>query len=236
LCWKAKFGVENLVRDRVVTAFPNSPKKWGTHHKVSHSERSTSKLEGGGVMSIRRAKLEDATQIHAIFKYYVLHSVSTYHHTPPPIHLFLRKIHRSITSSRFPFFVAIDDDNDDTILGYAYGSEYRDHAGYQNTIENSIFIHHDYQKRGLGRLLLGALVEECRRLEYRVMVAILGAGKELLPGTWVLHEGIGFREVGRLVGVGEKFGMILDTPILQLDLTTTTANSIVKREDSTGAH
>jgi L-amino acid N-acyltransferase YncA len=70
----------------------------------------------------------------------------------------------------------------------------------------------------VGRLLLGELVDECRRLKYRRLIAVFGSGKEDLPGTFALHESFGFKEVGRLTGVGYKFRRELDTPILQLDL------------------
>jgi L-amino acid N-acyltransferase YncA len=164
---------------------------------------------------LRRATLEDASQIHAIFTHYVLNSVATYYYNPPPFDLIKHKIERSIANERFPFFVAVESDK---VLGYAYGSEYRVLDGYNHTIEDSIFIHPEYQQRGLGRKLLGALVEECKRLGYRRLIAVFGSGRDELPGTFKLHEAFGFREVGRLVGVGEKFGRSLDTPILQLDL------------------
>jgi L-amino acid N-acyltransferase YncA len=164
---------------------------------------------------IRRAKIEDASQIHAIFSYYVLNSVATYYYEAPQVDFFNDKIMRSITDERFPFFVAV---KNDSVLGYVYGSEYRVFEGYRNTIEDSIFIHPDHHQQGLGKRLLKALIDECKRLEYRTMIAIFGAGRNVLPGTFRLHEGFGFKEMGRLIGVGEKFGQILDTPILQLQL------------------
>jgi L-amino acid N-acyltransferase YncA len=164
---------------------------------------------------LRRAKLEDAPQIHLIFSYYVSNSVATYYLDPPPINLFQAKIERSIKDERFPYFVA---EQEETIIGYAYVSEYRVLDGYRGTVEDTIFIDPDHQRRGLGRMLLGALIDECKRLQYRRMIAVFGAGRDVLPGTFVLHESFGFKEVGRLTGVGEKFGQILDTPILQLDL------------------
>jgi len=175
-------------------------------------------------VELRRAEVEDAAQIQAIFSYYVLHSVATYHCDPPPIEVFTSKLERSINNERFPFFVAVEGDS---ILGYAYGSEYRVFDGYSGTIEDSIFIHPQHQRKGLGKLLLGALIDECKRLKYRVMVAVFGGGRDILPGTFKLHESSGFREVGKLLGVGEKFGQILDTPILQLDLTTMNNERII---------
>jgi L-amino acid N-acyltransferase YncA len=166
---------------------------------------------------IRRAKIEDAIQVHAIFSHYVLTSVATYYYEPPPVDFFSSKIKRSITDERFPFFIAV---KNNSVLGYAYGSEYRMFEGYRNTIEDSIFIHPEHQQQGLGKKLLGVLIDECKKLEYRTMIAIFGAGRDVLPGTFKLHEAFGFKEMGRLIGVGEKFGQILDTPILQLQLTS----------------
>ena len=163
---------------------------------------------------LRRAKIEDASQIHAIFSHYVHTSVATYYFTPPPVSLIRAKIERSISNDLFPFFVAVAGD---TVLGYVYGSEYRVLEGYRHVIEDSIFIHPDHVGRGVGKKLLGSLIEECQTLGYKRMVAVFGSGREELPGTFRLHESFGFREVGRLLGVGEKFGRTLDTPILQLN-------------------
>jgi phosphinothricin acetyltransferase len=166
-------------------------------------------------IEVRRATIEDASQIHAIFSHYVHTSVATYYHTPPPLSLIRAKIERSVSNQCFPFFVAV---HGDTVVGYAYGSEYRVVDGYNHVIEDSIFIHPDHLQKGLGRTLLGTLIEACKVQGYKRMIAVFGAGREELPGTFRLHEGFGFREVGRLLGVGEKFGRTLDTPILQLDL------------------
>ena len=182
---------------------------------LSRRRRSNHPRQLMSVPMIRQAKLDDAVQIQAIFAYYVQTSVATYYYDTPPVEHFLSKIERSIHNERFPFFVA---EQDDKILGYAYGSEYRVLGGYHNTIEDSIFIHPDHTRKGLGKKLLGAVVDECRRLGYRRLIAIFGAGRDVLPGTFKLHESFGFVEVGRLTGVGEKFGQSLDTPILQLNL------------------
>jgi len=167
------------------------------------------------VIEVRPAKIEDAPQIHAIFSHYVHTSVATYCYTPPLLSVFQAKIERSVSNPKYPFFVVAQGD---TILGYAYGSEYRVLDGYSHVIEDSIFIHPDHLHKGWGRTLLGRLIIECRGQRYKWMIAEFGAGRDELPGTFKLHEGFGFREVGRLLGVGEKFGRTLDTPILQLDL------------------
>jgi L-amino acid N-acyltransferase YncA len=57
---------------------------------------------------------------------------------PPPIESFEQKIK---STDEFPFFVAAIEG--DTVLGYAYVSEYRPLPGYRYTVEDTIFIHHD---------------------------------------------------------------------------------------------
>ena len=37
------------------------------------------------IISIRRAKPDDALLVHEIFSYYVCNSVATYHYEPPPL-------------------------------------------------------------------------------------------------------------------------------------------------------
>src|SRR5579859_841594 len=161
---------------------------------------------------LRRAKIEDAAQVQAIFAHYVYNSVATYQYDPPSVEFYEAKVEKSIESERFQFFVAAQSGK---VLRYAYGSAYWEYPGYHYTIEDSIFIHH---KQGLGKLLLGALIDECKRVKYSTMIAIFGSRREDLPGTFKLHESFGFVEVGRLKNVGYKFGRMLDTPILQLDL------------------
>ena len=110
-----------------------------------------------------------------------------------------------------PYLVA--EGGDGAVLGYAYASAYRPRAAYRNTAEHSVYVRHDLVGRGVGRLLLAALLARCEALGVRQMVAVVGDSANL--GSVRLHEAFGFRRIGTLSAVGRKHGRWLDTVLLQ---------------------
>ncbi len=69
------------------------------------------------------------------------------------------------------------------------------------------------RRRGVASRLLEALISECEALPYRQMVAIIGDSDN--QASIDLHRKAGFRLVGILEDVGYKFGLWLDTVIMQ---------------------
>jgi L-amino acid N-acyltransferase YncA len=115
----------------------------------------------------------------------------------------------------FPVLVAVEDD----VLGWGAYGEFRDATrwpGYRFTVEHSIHVRGDVQGRGVGRLLLEALVAHARDAGKRVLVAAIDGENER---SIAFHERHGFAHVGRLPGVGEKFGRRLDLVLMQRNLT-----------------
>lgn len=111
----------------------------------------------------------------------------------------------------FPVLVA----DDDGVQGYGSFGEFRPFEGYRHTVEHSIYVLDAAQGKGLGKLLLRALIAEARRIGKRVMIGAIDASN--YPSL-ALHETMGFEETGRLPGVGEKFGKRLDLVLMQLML------------------
>jgi len=98
--------------------------------------------------------------------------------------------------------------------GYAYASVYRTRPAYRFSVEDSIYIDPDMQRRGVGRALLAALIDECEARGFRQMLAVIGDSPNQ-PGSVGLHEVCGFRIVGQLPGIGYKFGRWVDTLLMQ---------------------
>src|ERR671921_467700 len=67
--------------------------------------------------------------------------------------------------------------------------------------------------QGVGRALLAALIDECERRDFRLMVAVIGARAS--SGSIKLHEALGFEHVGALEPVGYKHGRWLATVLMQ---------------------
>ena len=83
-------------------------------------------------------------------------------------------------------------------------------------MENSVYVGPDWQRQGLGRLLLEAIIAACTEAGYRRMVAVIG-DSENHPSI-ALHETLGFRRVGTIRSVGFKFGRWVDSVILERPL------------------
>jgi phosphinothricin acetyltransferase len=101
------------------------------------------------------------------------------------------------------------------VVGYAYATQFRDRAAYRFTAEDSIYVDARRTRMGIGKLLLGALLERSAAQGFRTIVAVIGGAE---PASIALHAGLGFVEVGRLRGVGFKFDRWLDSLYMQRDL------------------
>lgn len=160
---------------------------------------------------IRDVTEEDADAISAIYAHHVLHGVASYDIEPPTEADTLAKIER-VREAGWPFMVA---EIDGGVVGYAYATQLRDRAGYRYTAEDSIYVHHDFVGRRIGKALLTELLRRAAANDFRTMIAVVGGAE---PASVALHASLGFEIVGRLKSVGFKFGRWLDTVYMQRDL------------------
>lgn len=107
----------------------------------------------------------------------------------------------------FPVLVAVDPARPDDVLGYGSFGVFRDFPGYVKTVEHSVYVAHQAQRRGLGRALLAALIEQARARGFEAMVGGIDSAN---AASIALHEAAGFELQGKLKGVGRKFGKRLD--------------------------
>ena len=154
----------------------------------------------------------DLPAIHAIYAHSVLHETASWEVTPPDLAEMARRM-SVILDGGYPYLVA---ECAGRLVGYSYASSYRPRIGYRFTVENSVYIAADMQRRGLGRLLLSDLVAACTARGYRQMVAVIGDSQNL--GSIQLHRALGFEQRGFLPGIGYKFGRWLDSVIMQRSL------------------
>ena len=61
----------------------------------------------------------------------------------------------------------------DVVAGYAYAGTYRARAAYDYSVEDSVYIAPEHLGQGLGRTLLGTLIELCTEAGYRRMIAVI---------------------------------------------------------------
>jgi len=159
-------------------------------------------------VSLRAAQVSDAEAIAGIYNYEVETSTATFDLVPRSI----EAQREWITARSGAFSALVADDSAAGVIGFAALSTYRDRAGYRTTVENSVYVHRDHQRRGVGRLLLGALLEVARDSGFHTVIARIDSQSS---GSLALHESLGFVVVGVERQIGRKFGRWLDSVIMQ---------------------
>ncbi|OAN44350.1 GNAT family N-acetyltransferase [Magnetospirillum moscoviense] len=166
--------------------------------------------QGKGALPVlvRDATAADIDQIQTIYAYYVAKSAATFEEDVPGVEEMARRL-AAVQRRGFPYLVAEDRGE---IVGYCYAGPWRERSAYRYTVEDSIYVAPFVQRRGVGRILLGELIDRCAALGYRRMIAVIGDSAN--QGSISLHRALGFCQEGVLRGVGLKFGRWVDVVIM----------------------
>ena len=161
---------------------------------------------------IAEAKISDLSQVREIYRYYVEKTTATLEEKTPSEQEVL-ELYESILSKNLPFFVAKKGNN---ILGFCYAAPYRKRSAYRYTVEQSVYVHKDFLRRGIATSLTNELLTKCKETGYKQVIAIIvSSGND---SSVKFHKSLGFRENGKLTLVGHKFNKWLDTIIMQKSL------------------
>lgn len=158
---------------------------------------------------IRPARSDDIAAINRIYGHYVETCTCTWEEHDREL-VTEKALERR--SPKHPLLVA---ELDGAVVAWGALSPYSLRSGWRHTVEDSVFVSHLHQGRGIGRQVLGALVERAKALGHRTLLARISGNQ---PGSLGLHQALGFKEAGRLRSAGHKFGQWLDCVYLQLDL------------------
>jgi L-amino acid N-acyltransferase YncA len=156
----------------------------------------------------------DGAECAAIYAPFVSHSVVSFEAEPPDAQEMAARIER--TSAEYPWLVA---ERDGRVAGFAYATAHRTRAAYRWSVDVSVYIDPEHQRRGIGRALYEALFELLRRQRLRVACAGVTLPNDASVG---LHESLGFVPVGTYRGIGWKEGAWCDVGWWQLSLSEPT--------------
>ncbi|WP_420349298.1 GNAT family N-acetyltransferase [Pelagibius sp.] len=161
---------------------------------------------------LRDARQDDCPAIQAIYADHVLHGVASFEETPPDLAEIQRRV-AAVQSAALPYLVAEASPAGGDILGFAAVGPYRTRPAYRYTLETTVYIRRGLEGRGIGSLLLPALIERSEALGFRQLVAVIGDSENL--ASIGLHKRHGFREAGVLRAIGFKHGRWLDSVLMQ---------------------
>ena len=159
-------------------------------------------------VDIRVAAEADLPFINSIYNHYVLHSTCTYQEEPETSEA--RERWFTHHDETHPILVA---ERDGRVVGWGSLSAYHARSAYRRTVEDSVYVHHDFHKRGVGSALLAELIARARSLGHRAIIA--GIDSEQTASV-ALHRKFAFQGVGRLRQVGFKFDRWLDVIYMEL--------------------
>jgi L-amino acid N-acyltransferase YncA len=160
-------------------------------------------------VSMRPAILSDIPAIARIYAHAVKTGTASFELEPPDEAEMTRRM-QALLDGKFPYLVA---EVDGAVASYAYASLYRTRPAYRFTVENSVYVAHDMHRRGIGKMLLLKLIEQCTALGFRQMIAVIGDSDQ--AASIGVHKACGFEDAGNLKNIGWKFGRWLDTPLMQ---------------------
>jgi len=159
-------------------------------------------------IKLRPAAESDLAAINDIYNYYVLNSTCTYQEQPEQIRA--RQLWFRNHGRRHPVIVAV---HNKEVVGWGSLSPYHKRAAYRHTVENSVYVHPDWHRRGIGSSLLEDLIRRSRELGHRAIIAAIDSDQ---TDSIRLHAKYNFQQAGRLRCVGRKFGRWLDVVYMEL--------------------
>lgn len=163
--------------------------------------------------SIREVRAEDLPSVREIYNHYVRNSTVTFDEKPMTLTA-LRARYKKVGEKKLPFIVA--ENPEGQLLGYAYVYPWKEKAAYRYTVENSIYLGPAATGKGLGKALLGELIERSKAAGLKEMMAVIA--DQGADASIAVHKNFGFKQIGHMGKVGFKFDRWLGTVLMQKSL------------------
>jgi L-amino acid N-acyltransferase YncA len=182
-------------------------------HRPTEAQRNLPPLQVPFDYTIRPAVPEDLPDIREIYNHYVMNSTVTFDEKPMSLKAWRTKF-ASIEKAKMPILVALSPNGN--MLGFAYVYPWQQKTAYRFTVEDSIYLGPASTGKGLGKVLMTALIEASKAAGLKEMIAVIA--DQGADASIQMHKNFGFKEVGRMGKVGFKFDRWLGTVMLQKSL------------------
>ena len=157
---------------------------------------------------LRPATVTDLAAINEIYNHYVVHSTCTYQTEP------------STPEERSEWFglhgeshpIIVVEEGAGELIGWGSLNRFHPRQAYGRTVEDSVYVRHDRQRCGVGRLILTELVRLAIERGHHTILGGISADQE---ASIALHASLGFEKVSHLREVGYKFDRWLDVIWMQ---------------------
>lgn len=145
---------------------------------------------------IEIASPNDAPNILSIYAPYVENTSLSFETEVPSEKDFAARIEKNL--NHWPWLVA---KIDGIIVGYAYASGYRERKAYEWSVECSVYVHQDYQRKGIAKVLYNTLFEILKIQGFKNVYAVINLPNDK---SVAFHESMGFSYFATYEKVGYK--------------------------------
>lgn len=159
------------------------------------------------MLTIRRATLKDLDAITEIYNEAILKTVATFDTKPKTLEE--QKLWFANHGPKHPLLVA---EHNGIVVGWASLSRWSERCAYSDTAEISLYVKEEHRRKGIGRKLLEAIMQEGQKAGLHTVIARITEGSEV---SIHLHKSAGFEHIGIMKEVGRKFGKRLDVYLMQ---------------------
>ncbi|NYE04432.1 phosphinothricin acetyltransferase [Bacillus niacini] len=160
---------------------------------------------------IRFAQEKDLQNILDIYNDAVLHTTAVYTYKAQTLES--REIwFKQKMDEGFPVVVY---ELDNKVVGFATFGPFRPWPAYKYSIEHSIYVDSNYQRKGIASSLLKEIISIANEREYKTLIGGIDAANDK---SIAMHEKFGFVHAGTIKNAGYKFNTWLDLAFYQLNL------------------
>ena len=160
------------------------------------------------MLKIRPAEQKDLPAITEIYNEAILHTTATFDTQTKTVDD--QKPWFDKHGEKYPIVVAVESER---VIGWASMSQWSDRCAYAATAEASLYVKEGYRGEGVGRQLSLGILKAAR--EAGLHTAILRiAGDNAVSKK--LAKSLGFKSIGVMKEVGNKFGKLLDVYLMQI--------------------
>ncbi len=150
---------------------------------------------------------------HKIYNYYIVNSYANFEEKKISYKDFFNN-YKKIINKKLPYLAALYKER---VVGIAYLNKFRDKSGYRFAFENTIYIHNEYIKNGIGTKLLKELINVSKKNKnIKIIIAVIGSIDS--KGSLKIHQKLGFKKSGILKSIGLKNKKWMDTILLQKNI------------------
>lgn len=162
-------------------------------------------------MEIRNATEADQSAILEIINYHIEHTTAIFDYEKRDIDTQIT-IFKTKVEKGFPTLVATFNN---AVIGFASYDIFRNKAGFNPTLEQSIYIKPDFTGKGIGEKLLLELIKNAKRNNVKNLIAVIDGEN---TSSIQFHKKAGYTIIGTMPQSAFKFNKWLDTVFLQLQI------------------